>query len=339
MSNTYSAMDRRTVLKSAAAVGLTSIAGCMGGDDIEQIEMAISATGTTAGQAAQALQRALDEHSDSVSLTLQESGGDPASVRLFDDGDVEATTATNYLIGRAAAERDPFDDPPVESLPNQGFQFAILSFAWYGIGETTFETSDDVVGADVWPLNPEWGIRQAAEEVHQHAGVWDDLTEGVVNVGHNDVAGAIEEERIEAMIAYSQNYEGLPGWATEVDSRAELTYIEPSEQLIEGAEETEGAIVENATLGAWEQDVGVDEGTTWAIPMQFFFSDDISDDIVYEIAEISYEHYETAREAMANYFDHSDLDNMANYLDNLPLHDGMRNFYDDHDYDGDLPEE
>ena len=338
--------NRRTFLKASGATASTIVvAGCFGDDDgnTTSIGVGIPSSSTTTGQASNAFQRVVEdvspdmEPAGTIQWNNQETGGDPPSLRQYSQGNLEAMTGGNFIIASAKEDQPPFQEEPIDEIPHQAMSIAPLHMHILSVEGSGIESTDDLVGSDFWPLPPQWGLRQQAEVVLENAGLWDELeeTDSIVNADTGDVSGAIEEERIEAIIAYGSGFANLAGWATEVDARADLQLVEFTDEFVEGVNATRGTNHSEIDVYGWEnQEFNSDTVDVWGADFQFWFGSEISRDVGYELASISHEHTEDIQEGQPAYADHSDAENMANlYLDDHPVHPGVYDFLEDEGVD------
>lgn len=357
-----SGISRRHALKSLAGLGVAGLAGCTssqssnggsGGSNSHgsdsgggsnggatSISVGIPSASTTTGKSSNAFQRVVQnvspdtEPAGTVQWNSQETGGDPPSIRQYNQGNVQALTAGNFIVASAMQDLPPFEQRPVESVPQQAFKIASLHLHVVAVDGSGIETTDDLVGKKFWPLPPSWGLRQQVETIFENAGMWSDLEPNVVNADTGDVAGAIEEERIDAIVAYGSGFQNLPGWATEVDARANLHAVQVGDQLKQGIEATRGTNYKDIEVYGWEQDMGSDTVGSFPSDFQFFFGTDISRDVGYELAKISHENVAAIQESQPAYRDHSDPAAMAEvYIDDLPVHPGVYDFLEDEGVD------
>lgn len=344
-----SGISRRRALKSLAGLSVVGLAGCTssqsggnGGNGGNGGAMSISAgipsASTTTGAASNAFQRVVQnvspdtEPAGTIQWNSQETGGDPPSIRQLNQGNLQALTAGNFIVASAMQDLPPFEQKPVDSVPYQAFKIASLHLHVVAVDGSGIETTDDLVGKNFWPLPPSWGLRQQVETIFKNAGMWSDLKPNVVNADTGDVAGAIEEERIDAIVAYGSGFQNLPGWATEVDARANLHAVQVGDELKQGIEATRGTNYKDVEVYGWEQDMGADKIESFPSDFQFFFGNEISRDAGYELAKISHENVEAIQEAQPAYRDHSDPATMAEvYLDDLPVHPGVYDFLEEND--------
>ncbi|MFC7165139.1 TAXI family TRAP transporter solute-binding subunit [Halospeciosus flavus] len=164
--------------------------------------------------------------------------------------------------------------------------------------------------------------------------MWEDLEPNVVDADTGDVAGAIEENRVDALVAYGSGFENLPGWATEVDARSDLHVVQVGDKLKQGIEQTRGTNFKEIEVYGWNQDMGSKTVGSFPSDFQFFFGRDISRDVGYELAKISHENVEAIQNGQPAYADHSDPAAMAEvYLDGLPVHPGVYDFLEDQGVD------
>lgn len=326
-----SSVSRRDVLQGIAGAGAAGLAGCLGSGDETDVTIAMG-TGGTSEQMVQALQRVVDSESEDARIITQGTSGDPENVRLYNDGDVGGYTGNNSSILSATNSEAPFDEEPVDALAAQGFLLHTFHFHWVAVDGSGIETVDDLAGRDVWPLQADWGIRQLAQDVHENAGIWGDIEGGIVNIDAGDVAGAIEEGRVEAFIGYGANFVGLPSWLEEVDARADVHLVETNQTLRDGIESTAGLSPAEVDVYGYEQDVGADSMVVWDEPGQLWLGEDVSENAAYELARVTHEHTSDIRDGQASYPDHSDFDIMtAGFMSDLPVHPGVADYLEEND--------
>lgn len=326
-------VSRRTLLKAASGIGITTLAGCSG-SDVEAVSIGIPDGSTTTGQSAQALQAVVQDRSDEIRFDTQDTGGDPASIRQYNNGEIDGYTASNFISTNAMNDEEPFDEDPVDGVAYQGFQIGLLDLHWLALDGSGIETTDDLLDEDisVWMLPPGWGLRQLTDTVHQNIGIHEELEQNSIDADTGDIAGRVDEGDVDALVSYGANAVNLPGWATEVDARADLYLVEATEEFREGAADTEGVQTDEVEIYGYDQDLEADEMFTWRETFQFFFLEEMSNDVAYEVAELSHEHWEDARESQEAYLDHSDFENITGgFLEDVPIHPGVANFLDDND--------
>lgn len=363
-------VSKRDVLKASGGLTTFALAGCLGngngdgsgdgsgdgdGDDgsgdgnsgsgggMTSIGVGIPSATTTSGSASNSLQRVVEEVSadtepaGEIRWNNQETGGDPPSLRQYNQGNVQAMTGGNFVVASALQDASPFSERPVEEVPHQMFSLAPLHMQILAVEGSGIETTDDLVGSNLWPLPPQWGLRSQAEVVLRNAGLWSELqdTNSIVNAGTDQVAGRIEEGTVDAIFSYGSGFASLPGWATQVDSRASLTPVEWTDSFIEGTNSTRGTSHSEIDAYGWEnQSFNGDSIDIYGADFQFFLSPSISRDVGYELARISHENAESLRSGQPAYADHSDVETMASlFLENLPVHAGTYDFLEEQDVD------
>jgi len=345
-------VSKRDVLKASGGLATFALAGCLGsgtgsgggGDGgTTSIGVGIPSATTTSGSASNSLQRVVEEVSGDtepageIRWNNQETGGDPPSLRQYNQGNVQATTGGNFVVASALQDASPFSEQPVEEVPHQMFSLAPLHLQILAVEGSGIETTDDLVGNNLWPLPPQWGLRSQAEVVLQNVGLWSELqdTNSIVDAGTDQVAGRIEEGDLDAIMCYGSGFASLPGWATEVDARANLTPVEWTDSFIEGTNSTRGTSHSEIEAYGWEnQNFTGDNIDIYGADFQFFLSPAISRDVGYELARISHENAESLRDGQPAYSDHSDVETMASlFLEGHPIHAGTYDFLEDQDVD------
>ncbi|MDS0473924.1 TAXI family TRAP transporter solute-binding subunit [Natrinema sp. 1APR25-10V2] len=339
--------NRRRVLKAASGIGIGALAGCLGGGGGDggatSLSVGIPSASTTTGAASNSFQRVVKNQSGDtepageIRWQNQETGGDPPSLRQFSQGNVQALSAGNFIVASAQEDLPPFQERPLDTLPNQMFSITPLHMHILSVQGSGVQTSDDLVGSNFWPLPPQWGLRQQAETVLSNAGLWSELqdSDSIVDAGTGDVAGLIEEGNIDAMMGYGAGFTNLAGWATEVDARADLQLVEFSDSLVEAANNTRGTSHSEIDTYGWEQQsFDANQMDVYGADFQFWLGSGVSRDVGYELARISNEHTESIQEGQPAYLDHSDPENMASlYLEDVPVHPGPYDFLEEQGVD------
>ncbi|THE64538.1 TRAP transporter substrate-binding protein [Salinadaptatus halalkaliphilus] len=324
-------IDRRSFLKVSGGVSVAALAGCLSGD-VQAVSIGVPGDSSTTGQTTQALQAVAQDKAEELRLDVEDTGGDPASVRLYNNDEIDGYSASNFISTNALTDTEPFGEDPVDGIAYQGFQIGALDLHWLALDGSGIETTDDLLDDDVsvWMLPPGWGLRQLTDTVHQSIGIHDELEENSIDADTGDIAGRIDEGDVDALVSYGANGINLPGWATEVDARSDLYAVEATETFREGAAQTDGVNTLDIDVYGYDQDLGADSVFSWQETFQFFFSEDLEADIVYDIAELSHEHWEDARDAQPAYLDHSDLDNMTGgFMEDVPVHPGAADFFEE----------
>lgn len=322
---------RRTFLAGIASATAVGVAGCAG-DDVHELNIGVPPSGTTSNEAVTALQRAVSQESDEVEMRLEETSGDPESIRLLDDGQFDGYSVGRTILTAALNDLEPFDDDPVEETAVPAINHAGFHHYWVAVEGSGIEDFDDIVeNDDISPymLPPAWGLRRLAEIVHREAGVLDQMEDRIVNLETSDAPGAVEEGNIDALVVYGNNFEALPGWVTEVDARSDVYFVEPTDTLVDGMEAAEETAPIEFEPYAWEQDIGDGETTGWAEQFYTSFSEDVPDDVVREVVRVSHEHNDVVREAGEVYMDHSDIDDMVSGFVGVDIHSGALDYYED----------
>lgn len=346
--------SRRRFLKGTAGLGIVGLAGCSGngngdgedgdadggdgdsdggdgddGQDTVNMRIGSSTEGSTVFQTSQAFQRVLRNESDYVRWDTQTTGGDPASIRVYDDGGLEGYGLTNYIVRKAMQGADPFEQE--REVPYQCFSYFVRDDFFVAVDGSGIETTDDMLGENVYLLQPGWGTRAMFMEVmEEDPELKEQLTENVVNIDTADVAGAVEEGRIDAILAYGANEVNLPSWFAEVDARADLHTVEVSDQFKEVFQGSPLVPYYEKEPYGFTQDVG-DQIQGYQIPFQYYISPDMPKDAVKEMLQIAHDHYESVQEGQPAFFSYGeDPEKFIGGLESEglpPVHPGAAEYY------------
>jgi TRAP-type uncharacterized transport system substrate-binding protein len=159
------------------------------------------------------------------------------------------------------------------------------------------------------------------------------LTENVVNVDAGDVAGAVDEGRIDAILGYGANGINLPSWFQETATRASLHTVEVTDQFQQLFEDTNLAPYYEKEPYGFEQDVG-DTIAGYQIPFQFHFGPDVPAQAVYDSLQVCYNHWESIREGQPALLPYGE--NPEHFVSAInpelgPVHPGAADFYEEQD--------
>lgn len=365
---------RRDVLTGATTLGVIALAGCGGdggGDDAESdgadgmgpaagedgaedvedgnggdgdggdgdgeeftVVVGAPSQGSSTQQAAQALARAMNQHSDTVSVSPQVTDGWTANLYEFDSGNIPAMGVDNNSLSKALNGETPFDEDPVERLPMQGFIFTSLEIHWVAMEGSELESTADLQegGYDIYPIQPGFGTRLLTEEIIRRAGLWDQ--NNIVNLATSDIPGTVQEGRVDALCVCGANGVALSSWVQEVDvrSQGQLYLMEVDDNFRQAIEETPGAILKEIEPYGWEQDVTkvTDSTIAWVLGGQWAFGPSIPAEASYEIARVSAEHHDTIRESDPTALDHSGVESMTQVvIPELEIHPGIADYWEE----------
>lgn len=331
--------SRRRFLRGLAGAGgvgvVASLAGCSAGDGgggTYDLTLRSGISGGSVFSIASALQAELDERTDVVSMSNQESPGFPANNRAFAAGEADAIVTDNVHFDWSFSDEGPFSEDPIDVYPNQAFRMVNYYCYFVVPADSDVETIDDLPGHTVWPMPPAFGLRPPFEETLKAIGMWDDLD--LIEVGPGDAPGAIAEGRMDVIGIYAANQAALPGWATEVDSRFDVRYVEPTDEWIQAAQDHGGlGYIEVPTFG-WQQDIGTDTLHAVVNQAQMLFDPEVPDEVVSEIMRISHEHTDSLKQRDSGYPPHDDLSAMTDaflpqHFDEAPIHTGAAGFYEE----------
>ncbi len=365
-----SSVNRRRFVELTGAAGITALAGCggdggggdggdgeateteggdgtetEGGDGTEteggdgggnedlQLRVGTSAGGTR--DVGLAVERAVSQHSDSLDYSTIESPGYIGTIFRMAQGQFNAGITDNNSLTKAMNERGRFAEQSVEQVPYYGFYafpYAIYLVAREG---TDIETFDDLAGANVYPAEPGYSTRATTLDVWSQEPTRDVYEEmNIMNMGVDSAPGAMEEGNIDAAIAYGTPRVRYTGWVREYASRVDVSYVEPTDALIESAESYAGASANRTPYSEWSlgQDIGTDEVFHWDLQVNYVFNPTASPEAVYELCRVVYEHNETVNEAEEQFNNFETAEDMHDSaMEQLPVHPGAAQYYKDND--------
>ncbi|SFB85893.1 hypothetical protein SAMN05444422_102428 [Halobiforma haloterrestris] len=355
----YGSSDRRRFLTVVAVTGTMGVAGCIGdeevdpeeedpldeddddgagGDDMDEdrehhIDVGTSAGGTM--DVGLAVEQGVAEESDMLSYSTVESPGYVGSTYRMNEDAFDAAYVDTNTMNKAQQELDMFAEDPVDQLPWQGmtvFPYSIYMMARDGTG---IETFDDLAGASVYPAEPGYSTRATTLDVFEQdpiADIYDEME--IVDADVADAPGLMEEEQIDAAIAYGTPGVGNTGWVVEYDARVDVHYVQHTDALIEAIEGFPGAGLsiyddDPAETFAWDQDIGTDEIAAWDLTVTVAFHPETPDEAAYELCRVGGEHGDTIRGAEERFTPEGPEDLVQGALEDYPFHPGAAQYYQD----------
>ena len=329
-------VSRRSVLKGGAAAGLVGLAGCMGNGDNGAYSLTVGCTssGSSTMRAGQAMARALNEHSDSLTFDPQTTDGLIANLYEYDSGEFEAVGAGIDGYAQAMNGTGQFEDDPVDVLPHLGPLYTRAHIYWVAREGSGVEGLSDLRdgGLNVYPIQPGFGTRLVTETIMKEADLWDQNE--IVNVDVGDSAGAFEEGRIDVAAVYDSNSVSLAGWCAEVDVRNDLYWLPTDDdQFVEVAENYEGAEALMYEPIGWEQEMNelTDETIAWTLDSAWAFGPSVPADATYELCRVAHEHSSTLQESDETSFDYQDYEVhfAGGFLEGAPVHAGVADWLEE----------
>lgn len=342
-------------MKSSAGIGLFTLAGCLGNaggnssgnsgnssgnsGGKTSISVGIPGASTTAGAASNSFQRVVKNQSSNtnpagtIEWNNQETGGDPASIRQYAQGNLRALSAHNFVFTSAKQDLPPFGKKSVKKLPHQGISYASLELHILSKKGSKIKTTDDLVGSQFWPLPPQWGLRQLTETVLKNAELWNELqnSNSIVNLDSDGIASAVEEGNVDALVAYGATGANIAGWATEVDARSDLQLVSMTDKFKQAIKSTRGTDYEKVDVYGWEnQNFSSNKMETYGVGYQFWLGRNISRDVGYELTKIANKNVSALREGQPAFADLSDPAVIkSRYIDQHPVHPGPYDFMEE----------
>lgn len=335
------APNRRRFIQTAGTAGTTLLlAGCSSGEDGDtnnpnssnddsktgNLTVGAAPSGSTMYNTWQGILRAVNESDASVNLTIQETPGGEANLRLYERGEIDIGGGSRHDINQVMGRKGPYKDNPVEKLALQAFRYAVMHLYVVAVDGSGVETFDDLRNDNIvtWPISPGTSVRAFTKYLWSKNGLWNEINRSDIAPG--DIAGAVEEGRIDALVVYGSGFEYLPDYYRQVDARADVHTIDMGGEM-RSMLQNENAHVEFDPYG-WEQELDTTDG--WQLDYQVGFGDQdhVSQDAGYELMMTIANSIETVQSAQPAF--PSSPEDMTKAIipdDRLPVHPGVADAY------------
>lgn len=341
--------SRRRFIQAAGAAGtFITLAGCTGnGDDDaapaddtepaddadgpqqEDLTVGAAPSGSTMYNTWQGILRATEERDSFVNLTVQETPGGEANLRLYEEGQIDIGGGSLHDINQVMNREGPFAENPVNKLVLQAYRYAVMYLYGLAVDGSGIETYDDLRDANVvtWPIAPGTSVRAFTGYLWEQPEIdlWDDIDRS--DISPDDIAGAVEEGRVDAIIVYNSGEVFLPDYYQQIDARSDLYSIEMGDDM-KSAMNDMGVLTENFEPFGFEQDL--DPVDAWTLDFQVGFGDTVSHEAGYELTMIAAEETDIIQDAQAAFPSSPEEMSEAVIADEgLPVHPGVAEAYEE----------
>lgn len=287
---------RRKVLKAIGSGSVALIAGCTGdnpnGKDTETTRVVggWSSEGTSGFAVGQVIAKILDQNSDSVRMDSRSTGAGQ-NLRLLSKGNIDLGYTQSYSYANAMREVAPWNDPPIETKPWQGFGVTPGALFFVSRSESNIKTISDFAGKPVTITNPDIGAYSPTREVLKSVGVWDQIDER--SMALSEVPNAFVNGRIDATLVLSLGLDGdlVAGAFQEMLERSnseDITVVEPTDSEVEDML-IPGLKKRDAVPNLPNIDKEAPEISMPVMWYNVYTRPELEDDALYEIVKMMYE--------------------------------------------------
>lgn len=297
-----------------------------GGSQPASLTVGAAPSGSTMYNTWQGILRAVEESDSSVNLTIQETPGGEANLRLYDRGEIDIGGGSRHDINQVMSGSGPYKENPVGKLALQAFRYAVMHLYVVAVDGSGVETFDDLRNDDIvtWPISPGTSVRAFTKHLWSQTGLWDDINRA--DISPADIAGAVEEGRVDALVVYGSGFEYLPDYYRQVDARADVHTIGMPDDL-KSTIQNENAHLELDPYG-WEQDLATTDG--WQLDYQVGFGDKshVSREAGYELVKTIANNIDKVQSAQSAF--PSSPEDMTKAIisdERLPVHPGVADAY------------
>lgn len=333
LSDSDDSTNRRQFIKMGSVGTATLLAGCIGGESNGGggITVGAAPSGSTMYNTWQGILRAVEESDTDLDLTIQETAGGEANLRQYEKGQIDIGGGSLHDINQVMEQEGPYEEEPVDKLALQAFRYAVMYLYGVAADGSGIETYDDLRDDDVtvWPIAPGTSVRAFTNYLWSLPDIdlWDNINRS--DIAPDDIAGAVEEGRVDAVIVYNSGQVFLPDYYQQIEARADLHSIQMGDEM-NSALSDEGVLTEDFGPVGFEQDM--DSTDAWTLNFQIAFGDTVSEEDGKELTEIIIENIDTVQDAQAAFPDSPEGMTEAIIADErLPVHPGVAEAYKEYD--------
>ncbi len=308
-------------------VGAFALVAC-GGDtadgDTEFLTLATGSTGGTYFPLGGAMAGVWNDNLDGIRVNTQSSGASVENLRLLEAGEVELIMAVNGVAAAGIAGEGAFEDDG--ALENVAFVGNIYGEVMQIIAraDSGIESVADMAGMDIAIGPPGSGTEVLARTILETQGIDPDSDITAHQDTFGDATEGMRDGRIDAAFAIL----ALPhGGTVDLANSVDLTLISIEGDLLDTL------LANDSTLSALDVDAdiypnltaGATFVTNWAT---LYTSPDLSDDTVYALTQVLYEHNESIAAAHA-VGGQIQIDTATDGRAGIPMHPGAERYYDE----------
>ncbi len=290
-----------------------------GGKEVKRISLATGGTAGTYYPVGSGITAIITKYVDGVEATAESTGASVANLKMIRAGEIDMILAASNTAFGAYSGQEPFNDAPVDNIRGitalypEIFQFVVLE-------DSGLQKVSDLKGKKVAVGAPGSGTERTAKMLLEAHGItYDDIEAQFLNFG--EAITALKDRLIDCAIVGS----GIPTSAV-VDASASLdiNLLEVDKQVMdEFLKQVSFFRLETIPEGTYN---GVDKDVlAGASPALLLTSEDMDEELVYQITKAIYEHLDELERVHAQ-GKNIKLENALKAM-SIPLHPGAERYY------------
>ncbi|THE66322.1 hypothetical protein D8Y22_03350 [Salinadaptatus halalkaliphilus] len=324
---------RRQALAAIGAASAVGIAGCMGDNGGEEIQMRTSTEDTSAYQLSAGLAAVADEEAD-FSIDARPSDGALQSMRQLDSGQTDMAYTDSLNAYEIANEIGEYENEPFDNEIQSAFWYYDIQGGLAAVDQETCETAEDLEGLSVNANPVGTAMRTMTERHMEHAVDLDEIDELAVSYGEE--GAALNDGTADVVSDIRINVDLQPSYVEEQYSINEDAWlVHWPDEVVESIESEEAPVTGEyiPTEDTPGPEVGDRDEEWWVSTIyNVFVTPDFDDDLMYSILELINDNSGELADYQALAGDWADMDNLATPAANIPdveMHAGAQNFFED----------
>ncbi|MDJ1433799.1 TAXI family TRAP transporter solute-binding subunit [Halostagnicola sp. A-GB9-2] len=225
----------------------------------------------------------------------------------------------------AVEERGPFADEAPDNSAYLGFSTTSSECFMLTRTDSDIETYDDLVDETITTFGSGSALYQLTETIFEELGIYDEYD--YRDIPLSDFGSALDEGRVDACGAYTTLLgTSLSGGMQDLESRVDvepLTMSDDQQAAVEGLPSPEVQMISPDPFD------DIDEVLAWTDVANIVFADHVSEDLAEHAVEVWFDNWAEVQEAYGSILDDEDDNLHSGFLDELPVHPGAANVFED----------
>lgn len=252
----------------------------------QQLLMGGSTSGSTGYAYTVAFANLMNREIDGLNIQVQETAGTIDGVTQIKNGNLDLAVSVGDVSVDALEGKGPFEDIGAVDNLRQVMNLYATPYNLIVAEDSNIQSVEDFEGATIGAGAPGSGSHEMLRQLLR----LHDIDEGNVNIqpiAPAEQGDAFRNGQLDVMAF--QGGAGT-GWVQELSRARDLRWLDLSDDVLDAMNEERGDVLVSATIPADAYDGLDNDVTTVATVVQWVTTEDLDEDLVYEMWEVFWEH-------------------------------------------------